>query len=182
MQRPATLIGIAVITLVLGAAPAAQAASPDVNRHTDLGGFTDHDYCGTGQTVEVGFEVHVVEFLSPNQAVDASGVYQGTFTLTNPETDATVMNHFAGPFTEHLISGDPAGIHTIEYAEHGLTEQLRLENGRVLSLDAGYLAWRDTFDGDQWLFGGLTVNDGPHPDAESDFALFCELTSTALGL
>lgn len=182
MHRPATLIGIAVAALVLGAAPGAQAASPDVDRHTDVGGFTDPDYCGTGQTVDVGFEVHVVEFLSPNQAVDASGVLQGTFTLTSPETGATVTNHFAGPYSEHLASGDPAGIHTIEYVEHGLTEQLRLENGRVLSLDAGYLAWRDTFDGDQWLVGEITINKGPHPDADSDFALFCELTSTALGL
>ena len=182
MHRPVTLMGIAIAALVLGAAPAAQAANPDVNRRTEIGGFSDPDFCGTGQTVEVSFNIRVVEFLSPNQDVDVALIHQGTFTLTNPETGASVQNRSAGRYSEALVSGDPAGIHTIEYTPHGLDEQLRLENGRVLSLDAGYQAWRDTFDGDQWLFGEFVVRKGPHPDAASDFAIFCEVITTALAL
>jgi hypothetical protein len=183
MHRPATLIGIAVASLVLGAAPAAHAANPDVNHRTEIGGFSDPDFCGSGRTVDVSFEVNVVEFLSPNQDVDVALVRQGTFWLTNPETGATVQNHFAGRYSESLVSGDPAGIHTIEYTTHGLDEQLRLENGRVLSRDAGYHAWRDTLDGDNaFLSGGDVVNNGPHPDADSNFAIFCEVITTALGL
>jgi hypothetical protein len=182
MHRPAMLIGIAVASLVLGTAPAAQAANPDVHRSTDVGGFADPDFCGTGQTVDVSFNVRVVDFLSPNQDVDVARIVQGTFTLTNPETGATVQNRAAGRYTEALVSGDPAGIHTIEYTAPGLNEQLRLQNGRVLSLDAGYLAWRDTFDGDHWLFGGIVVDKGPHPDADSNFVIFCDVISTALGL
>jgi hypothetical protein len=182
MHRPSTFIGIAVAALVLGTAPAAQAANPDVNRRIEIGGFSDPDFCGTGQTVAVSFNVRVVEFLSPNQDVDVALVQQGNFWLTNPKTGATVQNHFAGRFTQVLASGDPAGIHTIDYAGSGLGEQLRLLNGRVLSLDAGYLGWRDTFDGDEWLFGGITINKGPHPDADSDYAIFCDVISTALGL
>jgi hypothetical protein len=168
--------------LVLGSAPAAQAANPDVNRRIEIGGYTDPDYCGTGHTVEVSFTVLVVELLSPNQDVNVVQVDQGRFTLINPDNGATVENHFAARYTDVLVSGNPEGIHTIEYTSIGLNEQLRLENGRVLSLDAGYLAWQDTFDGDQWLFGGIVVSKGPFPDAESDCAIFCELTSTALGL
>ena len=182
MHRPVTLLGLAVAALVLGAAPAAQAANPDVNRRIEIGGFSDPDFCGTGQTVEVSFNIRVVEFLSPNQDVDVARIVQGTFTLTNPETGATVQNRAAGRYTEALVSGDPAGIHTIEYTTHGLDEQLRLENGRVLSLDAGYQAWRDTFDGDHWLFGGIVVDKGRHPDADSNFVIFCDVISTALGL
>jgi hypothetical protein len=170
MHRPATLIGIAVAALVLGAAPAAQAANPEVHRFVDTGSFADPDYCGTGQTVAVSFTVLVVAFLSPNRDVDYVQIDQGTFTLTNPETGATVENHFAVRYSEVLVSGDPDGMHTIEYTEPGLNEQLRLENGRVLSRDAGYLAWRDTFDGDEWLFGGVVVSKGPHPDADTDYA------------
>lgn len=182
MHRLVTFIGIAVAALVLGAAPAAQAANPDVNRRTEIGGFADPDFCGTGQTVDVSFEVKVVDFLSPNQDVDVARIVQGTFRLTNPETGATVQNRFAGQYTEALFSGDPAGIHTIEYSSVGLGEQLRLPNGRVLSLDSGYLGWQDTFDGDEWIFGGITINKGPHPDADSDYAVFCEVITTALGL
>jgi hypothetical protein len=77
---------------------------------------------------------------------------------------------------------------TAERADRG--GQLRGTRGRVhahqpghrRSLDAGYLAWRDTFDGDQWLSGEYVVIKGPHPDANSDLANFCEVTSTALGL
>jgi hypothetical protein len=104
------------------------------------------------------------------------------FTLTNPESGATVLNTFAGRLTTTVVSGDPAGIHTIEYSTQGLNEQLRLENGRVLSLDAGYLTFRDTFDGEESLSGEIVVSHGPHPDTETDFAVFCEVTSTALGL
>ena len=183
MHRPATFIGIAVAALVLGTAPAAQAANPDVNRRTEIGGYTDPDYCGTGQTVDVSFSVRVVEFLSPNQAVDYARTIQGTFTLVNPESGATVLNTFAGRLTTTVVSGDPAGIHTIEYSTQGLDEQLRLVNGPVLSRDAGYHTWRDTLDGDNaFLSGELVVNKGPHPDADSDFVIFCEVTSTALGL
>jgi hypothetical protein len=75
----------------------------------------------------------VVDFLSPNQDVDVARIVQGTFWLTNPETGATVQNRAAGRYTEALVSGDPAGIHTIESTAPGLNEQLLLQNGRVLS-------------------------------------------------
>jgi hypothetical protein len=182
MHRPITFIGIAVATLVLGSAPAAQAANPDVNRRIEIGGYTDPDFCGPGQTVDVSFTVRVVEFLSPNQEVDIALVRQGDFWLTNPDTGATVQNHFAGRYSETLVSGDPAGIHTVEYTTHGLDQQLRLPNGAVLSRDAGYQAWRDTFGPDGWLSGELVVQRGPHPDADSDYAIFCEVITTALAL
>jgi hypothetical protein len=66
MHRPVKVIGIAVAARVLGAAPAAQAANPDVNRRIEIGGYVDPDFCGTGQAVDVSFTVQVVEFLSPN--------------------------------------------------------------------------------------------------------------------
>ena len=90
MHRPITLIGIAVAALVLGSAPGAQAANPDVNRRIEIGGYTDPDFCGPGQTVDVSFTVRVVEFLSPNHEVDIALVRQGDFWLTNPDTVAAL--------------------------------------------------------------------------------------------
>ncbi len=77
MHHPGTFIGIAVVALVVGTAPAAQAADPDVNRRTEIGGYVDPDFCGTGHTVDVSFSVRVVELLSPNQAVDYVRTIQG---------------------------------------------------------------------------------------------------------
>jgi hypothetical protein len=38
-------------------------------------------------------------------------------------------------------------------------------------------------DGDNaFLSGELVVSKGPHPDADSNFAIFCEVITTALGL
>jgi hypothetical protein len=176
------IIGIAVATLVLGAAPAAQAANPDVNRFISSNSLTDPDFCGTGQAVDINGSVSVVEFLSPNH-VDYAQAVQGKVTLTNPETGATVINQFAGRSTDlFVVSGDPEGIHTREFTQIGLGEQWRLENGGVLTLDAGYLAVLETWNGDQYLSAEYVINKGPHPDADSDFALFCQVIPDALGL
>jgi len=33
----------------------------------------------------------------------------------------------------------------------------------------------NTFDGDEFIGGEIVVNKGPHPQAESDFELFCQI-------
>jgi hypothetical protein len=185
MRHLAMLIGISAASLILGVAPTAQAANPEVNHYRESGTINDpslSDFCGTGQTVDGTFSGNVVEFLAPNGDVDYVRIDSGTVTLTNPETGATVLVHTVQRFTDDGVSGDPAGINTHETTYTGLSEQLRLENGRVLSVDAGTITFRDTFNGGEFLFGEITISHGPHPDAETDFALFCEITTAALGL
>jgi hypothetical protein len=48
--------------------------------------------------------------------------------------------------------------------------------------DAGVITFANTFDLDtgNFISGEITVNQGPHPEADSDFALFCEVISAAL--
>lgn len=175
------LLGI-VVALGLGGAPSAVAANPDVNHFTFTDSFSDDDFCGTGQTVDISVSVRGTEFLAPNQPVDYRNVTQGTVTFTNPLNDATVINHFAGPFSDTIISGDPEGIHTHEFTNRGLPELLRTEHGGVLLRDAGYIVFHQVDNGDEFVSSEIVVNRGPHPDAESDFALFCEVMIDALGL
>jgi hypothetical protein len=183
MRHPAMLIiGIAVTALVLGAAPAAQAANPNVHRVIDSGSFTDPDFCGTGQAVDVGFSFEGVEFLAPHAGLDYVKIAHGAYTLTNPETGATVINHIADRETHAIVSGDPAGVHTEEVHFIGLTEQLRLEHGGLLSRDAGDLAALFTFNGDEFVDAEIVSITGAQPDAASDYSLFCEITTAALGL
>src|SRR2546422_6545026 len=113
MRRFALLVGI-VVALGLGGVPAAVAANPGVNHFTFADSFTDGDFCGTGQAVDVSVFVRGTEFFAPNQPVDYRNVTVGYNVFTNPLNGATVILHFAGPFSDAIISGDPEGVHTHE--------------------------------------------------------------------
>jgi hypothetical protein len=181
MRRFTLLLGI-VVALGLCGAPAALAANPEVNHFTFSDSFTDDDFCGTGQTVEISASGHGTEFFAPNQPVDYRNTSEGNVVFTNPLNGATVINHFAGQFSETLISGDPEGVHTVEQTNIGLPEMYRTEHGGVLTRDAGYIVFHVTFDGDEFISSEIVVNRGPHPQAESDFTLFCDFMPDALGL
>ena len=61
-------------------------------------------------------------------------------------------------------------------------ERWKLEHGRVLIRDAGYVVIRQTIEDDEIVDQEVLVNKGPHPDLESDFELFCETLVPALGI
>jgi hypothetical protein len=180
MRRFALVVGI-VVALGLGAVPSAVAANPEVNHFTITESFTDGDFCGTGQAVDTSISVKGTEFLAPNQPVDYRNVTQVNVVFTNPQNDATVIRHAAGPVSETAISGDPLGVHTVEITVRGLVGQLRTADGVVL-LGAGYLVLHEVFNGDEFVSREIVVNKGPHPNADSDLALFCDVTTAALGL
>jgi len=180
MRRFALVVGI-VAALGLGAMPSAVAANPVVNHFTFTESFTDGDFCGTGQAVETTISVKGTEFLAPNQPVDSRNVTQVNVVYTNPQNEATVLRRAAGLVSDTLISGDPDGVHTVETTVRGLTGSLRTADGLVL-LGAGYLVLHEVFDGDEFVSREIVVNRGPHPNAESDLALFCDVTTDALGL
>jgi hypothetical protein len=178
MRKFALVVGI-VVALGLGAVPSAVAANPGVIHFAITDSFTDPDFCGTGQAVDTSISVKGTQFLAPNQPVDSRNVTQVKVVYT--KNDATVIRHAAGPVSETTISGDPDGVHTVEITVRGLTGHLRTADGLVL-LGAGYLVLHEVFDGDEFVSREIVINRGPHPNAESDLALFCEVTLDALGL
>jgi hypothetical protein len=180
MRRFALLVGI-IVALGLGGAPSAFAANPDVNHFTIEESFTDPDFCGTGQAVETSIFVKGTEFLAPNQPVDNRNVSQVKVVYTNPQNGATVIRRSAGQVSDTIISGDPDGANTHELTVTGLSGLLRTADGVVL-LGAGYIVFREVFNGDEFVSREIVVNRGPHPNLESDLALFCDVTTDALGL
>jgi hypothetical protein len=180
MRRFALSISIVVAGLALVAG--ALAANPGVNHFEFSDAFSDDDFCGTGMTVDISVAGHGTEWLSPNQPVDYRNQTEGDAVFTNPLTGDTVVNHFANTFSDTTVSGDPEGLHVHEFTFKGLPELLRTEHGAVLVRDAGYLVFHNTFDGDEFVSSEIVVDKGPHPDAESDFELFCEVMTDALGL
>jgi hypothetical protein len=180
MRRFALVVGI-VVVLGLGSVPSAVAANPEANRFSFTESFTDPDFCGTGEAVDVSVSVKGTEFFAPNQPVDYRNISDVTVVYTNPETGATVIRHAASMVSETLISGDPEGVHTVELIVSGLSGQLRTADGTVV-LGAGDIVFRETFNGEEFISREILVNRGPHPNLESDLALFCQVTTAALGL
>lgn len=182
MRRFALLVSI-VVALGLGGAPSAVAADPDVQRFTIAESFTDPDFCGTGQAVDVSISIMVTAFLAPNQPVDSRSVAEGNEVYTNSQNGATVISHTAGPTSTVITSGDPAGAHTQDVTVIGFARQLRTAQGSVLVQNAGYLVLHQVIDADGNVISNeIVVDRGLHPIAESGFVLFCEVVTEALGL
>jgi hypothetical protein len=104
-------------------------------------------------------------------------------TVTNPENGNAVIISNAGQ-----VSGPPpiideaAGTITFLTNFKGLPERIQTAQGPVLLRDAGFVQFADTFDlatGD-FISSEVVFIKGPHPDLESDFALFCEVITGAL--
>ena len=180
--------GLAVATALAGAlmaivgAPGALAAGQQHNHFRDVGTFVDDDFCETGQTINGAFNVVVNEFLAPHNGGDEKIVTSGKVTLTNPLTGDTAIQRFAGPVWNTFVSGDPDGLHVEQATVKGLPEMWKLEHGRRLIRDAGYVVIQTTFDGEEFVSQEVLVDKGPHPDLDSDFELFCETLVPALGI
>ena len=178
MKRSFGLASAFFLLLIL---PATALAAPGKNVHgTDSSDSVDPDFCGTGTSIDVSFEVTFTAH--EGKAGTFKATEHGSFTFTNPATGDAVIVRFAQQYTETLLSGDPDGVHTIAFTYKGLPEQIWTPHGRPLSRDAGFLTVVEVYDGDELLSSTITVKKGPHPEADSDFALFCEVTTEALGI
>jgi hypothetical protein len=102
-------------------------------------------------------------------------------TLT-AENGKSVIIQNAGLFTDvEPLVDEEAGTITFTTTFIGLPEKIQTANGPVLLRDAGFATFVDTFDletGD--LISSDLIIKGPHPEADSDFTLFCEVITEAL--
>ena len=150
---------------VLGAAPV---------RETIVDSFTDPDFCGTGQPVDVTLR-GVINVWEDKAFGHISRTY------TNPANGAGVIEAFSGGGKISVID-DGGGAYTIALVREGLPVQLKMVNGPLLARDAGLVAFYDHFDADDNYLGtDIEVLAGPHPFIDSP-DLFCDLVIDALGL
>ena len=181
MRRLVGVLGVSFVLLTMSAVPPAAAANPEVHHSTDSWSFVDDDFCGLGASVQFEGSVRITEFLSPNR-LDFMATFSGHEVITSLDTGNYVVSHWAGHGTDTVVAGDEEGVHTHDFTTLGLPESYRLPGGGMITLDAGYITFHDTFDGDEFLFGEVSVQHGPHPQADSDFELFCEVIPAALGI
>jgi hypothetical protein len=196
MRAPLSLalLLLSIVALVTGPGLAA-AAKPEVFvNHIDET-FPDDpttnldDLCGIPVTTHVDavevFQVRVGENGFPR----FKGTFNGTITWTNEATGFSIQQRVANAFRVISVTDNGDGTITVESATTGLPEKLIASDGTVLSVDVGRIVFRDVFDyngtpldanDDVFISGEIISIRGPHPNAESDFALFCEIVTGQL--
>ena len=176
------VLPIAILAGLTVAPVSADAAGPLVFHERISDSAEDVDLCGinvdavaTGVFTDKVFldsEGNFVRFMS-------SLSIKTTFTADNGKS---VVIQAAQNFVDPgFVIDEAAGTITFTSTFKGLPEKISTLNGAVLLRDAGVISFVDTFDLDEGFFiSSDVVIQGPHPDAESDFVLFCEVITAAL--
>ena len=140
---------------------------------------------GTSSGTVCGIPVDISFINTNNVFLYADGRFKDTYsftqTYTNPVNGNAVNVSGAGQQTSQAVVNQQANTVTFTSSYKGLPEKIQTRNGPVLSRDAGVIEFVSTFDlttGN--LISSATVIKGPHPEADSDFALFCEVITPAL--
>jgi hypothetical protein len=180
MSRPTfvrTLVA-ALITVFAVLPGTASAAKPVAQFHDHFTDSFSDEICGIAVDVDL--------VVSDNFFLYADGTSKDTSsvraTFTNPENGKSVVVSNAGQ-----IAGPPpvideeAGTITFLNSFKGLPEKIQTAHGPVLLRDAGVITFADTFDLETGEFiSSETIVHGPHPEADSDFTLFCQVITGAL--
>jgi len=139
--------------------------------------FTDPDFCGTGASVDVLLE-NTLAHLSYRDGV-GKAEHRGRVTFTYG--DAAVILSYAGQFTDTLVATEAGGVEIHRLISKGIPVKLQLANGPVLLIDAGVIVELVTVQNGNGDHEIVSVK-GPHPFAESEGSLFCEVVPQALGI
>ena len=167
----ALLLAVVVPAVALGAQP--------VRFHDHFTDSFPTDICG----ISVNVELQVTD----NLFLNADGSFKDTSsvrqTFTNPLNGKSVIVSAAGQtFGAAAVVDEAANTISFDTTYKGLPEKIQTGHGAVLLRDAGLITFRDTFDlaTGEFLGEQTIVNNGPHPEAESDFTLFCQVVTNAL--
>jgi hypothetical protein len=169
---------VALVTALVVLPTPALAAQPIAQFHDHFTDSFSDEICGIPVDVDL--------VVTDNFFVYADGTFKDTSsfkqTFTNPENGKSVVVSGAGQVTgPPPVVDEEAGTITFLTSFIGLPEKIQTANGAVLLRDAGIITFADTFDLETGEFiSSETIIKGPHPEAESDFALFCEVISAAL--
>jgi hypothetical protein len=173
-----TLLVALVTALVVLPAPAL-AAKPIAQFHDHFTDSFSDQICGI--PVDVDLVVTDNFFLYADGTTRDTSSFKQTFT--NPENGKSVVVSSAGQVTgPPPVVNEEAGTITFLTSFKGLPEKIQTAHGPVLLRDAGIITFADTFDLEtgEFISSETIVNKGPHPEADSDFTLFCEVISGAL--
>jgi hypothetical protein len=184
MGRPTFLCALVVALVAAFAILPASAlgAKPEIFHTHFLDTEEDVDVCGiTVDIVAEGVFTDKAFFDQEGNFVRFISTASAMSTLT-AENGKSVIIQNAGQFTDvEPLVDEEAGTITFVTTFKGLPEKIQAEQGPVLLRDAGLITFMDTFDLETGEFiSSDVIVKGPHPEAESDFTLFCEVITEAL--
>jgi hypothetical protein len=181
--RTLSFVSLVVAAGVGMVAPAAHAAQPERFHERFLDVENDIDICGINvDFVSEGVFTDLVFFDNEGNFAGFKSTVSGTNTFT-ADNGKSVVVQFAGQSSEGVaVVDETAGTITFTTTNRGLPEKIMTAGGPVLLRDAGLITFTNTFDleTDEFISSEVIVNRGPHPEADSDFTLFCELFIAAL--
>jgi hypothetical protein len=177
-SRLTALTALAALVVALALPASALAASPIVDSFHDKGTDTfENEICGFTGTSVIRFN-NVITIFGDGR-FKAAGSFSEVFSADNGKS---VRISSAGTFTDAAaIIDEDAGTITFTSTYKGLPELIKGANGQTQTRDAGIIAFIDVVDLDTFdLISSDVVQRGPHPEADSDFNLFCEAVTAAL--
>jgi hypothetical protein len=169
---------VAVVTALAVVPGSALGARPVAQFHDHFTDSFSAEICGIPVDVEIVVTDNFFVY-ADDSFKDTSSVRS---TFTNPANGKSIIISSAGQVSGQSIVDEEAGTITFLTSFKGLPEKIQTAQGAVLLRDAGIITFADTFDLETGEFIGseITVNNGPHPEADSDFTLFCEVVTGAL--
>ena len=169
-------VALSALLLLIPAAGAVSAARPVLHISEQVDETYQENICGIDVTTHDRGHVNVFVFEDGSVRDTTSA----TSTLTNSEGDWLEIRS-SGRVVESATEED--GILTLTTAFAGVQERLRTSDGITRAFDRGRVVFRtviDTETGDVLSFD-ISFLAGPHPEADSEFARFCEVVIDALG-
>ena len=167
----------AALIVALALPGATLAAKPIAAFHDHFTDSFPSDICGIPVQVDLVASDNFFEY-ADGSFKDAASFMA---TYTNPDNGKAVVVSSAGTVSGTAIIDEQANTITYVYTYNGLPEKIQTAHGRILTRDAGIISFRDTFDLTTGDFLGSEVTiSGPHPEADADFALFCDVVTGAL--
>jgi hypothetical protein len=175
LRRALLLASVAALAVIPGTA---LGAKPVAQFHDHFTDSFSSDICGIPVDVDLVVTDNFFVY-ADGSAKDTSSVQQ---TFTNPVNGKSIVLSNAGLISfPTAIIDEEAGTITFLTSFKGLPEKIQTAGGPVLIRDAGIITFADTFDlvtGD--FIATKVIVNGPHPEADSDFTLFCQVISGAL--
>jgi len=179
MRRIFLVLAAVFVTAAFAVAPGtALGAKPIAQFHDHFTDSFSDEICGI--PVDVDIVVTDNFFLYEDFTFKDTSSFMATFTNAVNGKSVVVSNagQISGP---PPIVDEEAGTITFLTSFKGLPEKIQTANGPVLLRDAGIITFADTFDLETGDFiSSEIIVKGPHPEADSDFTLFCEVISEAL--
>jgi len=182
-MRRAAISAIFLTALLLLSAQLALAAKPAEHIVEKFAETFPEDLCGVPVMTHVEVNANILIY------EDGSFTDLTRVQVTWTDADGDWLRLFAAGRTRVQFEEDENGLLTITEWHSGVQERLRSAAGITAAFDRGRIVFVTVIDlndpgdpeDDELVSFETVFVAGPHPDADSDFTLFCDVVTDVLG-